>query len=362
MTHLAIDLGTTNCYSDSVLFNPQQPGSRRHLRFKTRRADIRHVVAEHGITTVIIEMCRPAHWVRQDLLALGVEVLVVNTNGEAFRAGKRRSKTDRQDADRLRLLYLQGDLTYVTFLGEEARSQKQLLTLRQSVVQFRASLKCQIRSLLDTVGLTVPAGKSGWGVRRLAALDSWCTAAPDGIPAGPWQTHLSHLMQMYHRLSQEIASFDASVQAAERGSAQAQFLRQIPGIGLFIAVAVAASIDDPCRFRSGKQVSKYSGFHPIPFESGKMRRDLGISRMSWSLLRGYLVEACCIAIFCQKDPWFVLQYERLLHKTGTKKVALCAVARRLYVKCWHMLRTGESWESVTRDSLAAAGIERPTAA
>lgn len=356
MNHLAIDLGTTNRISWAVQFDADYPKHRKMLRFKTTREELRRVVKEQGIRCCIIESCRPAHWVHQELCLLGVDCLVANTNTEAFAlGGKRRSKTDRDDALRLMNLFIQGDLSCLTLISDGARARKQLISLREQQVNHRSGLRCAIRNLLDTVALTLPCGKSGWTKATLKRLQSWCTSAPEGVPSGPWQTVLHSLLVIHEEHEHLIKSLTKQVHQIYEADDYAQVLKkEVPGVGDLISSAVSASIDDPQRFSNAKQVSKYSGFHPVPYESGKMKRTQGISRASWSTLRGYLVEACCIGIFNLKDPWYVLQYERILSKVGIKKKALCAVARKLYVKCWQIMRTGETWASVTRDALSNA--------
>ena len=353
MSHLAIDLGSTNQKSEGILFTPDTVTIQR-IAFTTNRTELLRIIEKHKVATVIIEMCRPALWVHRLLTDLGLTVLVANTNAEAFRLSGKRTKTDRTDAERLRFLYINGDLKTVTMLSEQSRAVRQLLSVRAEIVKNRSAVKSTIRHLLDTVGLTLKTGKSGWTKKVISMLHEWSETAPHEVPSGPWQTQLTiqlRLLSLYH---EEAERLTREIDAISEASDYAQHLQTVPGIGLITSVATQASLDDPHRFRTSKQVSKYSGFNPVPYESGKMKRCIGISRMSWSLLRGYLVESCCVGIFKCKDPWFVLQYERLYNKTSCKKKALCAVARKLYVKCWQMLRTGESWTSVTKDSLQHA--------
>jgi len=354
MTHLAIDLGTTNCRSEAVFFVPGEASSRRDVRFRTDRGHLADIVDRYGVTTVLIEPCRPAHWVAKHLRSLGVTVQIANTNTEAFRLSGRREKSDRLDAHRLMHLFEQGDFKAITEVSETSLAHRQLLDHRHDVVAQLTSLKCKIRSLLDQAGLSVPKGKNGWTKGVLAQLHTWRSTTPTGVDGGPWQETLGWFLQLFATLSNELTALDTAVREHGKQSREATHLRDAPGVGPIVSLAVSASLDDPHRFRTGKQVSAYSGMAPRRQQSGTMLKQLGISRASWSLLRCYLMEATQIAVYCCRDAWFVLHYERLLAKCGSKKKALCALARRLYVKCWQMLRTGESWASVTRESLAAA--------
>lgn len=355
MTHIAIDLGSTSGFSEAVLFHPERPQDVQHQRFQTDHASLRSFFSGRtDVTTAIIESCRVAGWVCDLLTELGLTVLVANTNSDAFRDASKRRKTDRLDALRLMRLYLMGQLTTVTMRSERARWQKQILELRAAVVSEQTGCKNRIRNVLDGAGLVFRAGKSGWTKASIERLWAWTEAPPVGVPGGIWQGVLRMLLERLTRLRGEIASFDSVVASLSKSDAGVPRLQEIPGIGPLTSVAVSASIDDPKRFRTGKQVSRFSGLDPVPFESGKSKKTLGISRRSWSLMRGYLYEACQIGVHRRKDPWFQLQYQRLVAKTGCARKALCAIARRLYVLCWRMLKTGASWAELTAASLATA--------
>jgi len=357
MTHLAIDLGTTSSFSEAVLFDPTNPSFKRHLRFRTTHADIRAMFAEVQPSVVIIESCRTASWTYDLFVELGAKTLVANTSSAAFQDASHRNKSDRLDAVRLQDLFLFKKLETVVMRSARAREEKQILELRRQVVADRTACMNAIRCLLDGVGLTFKPGKSGWTKRSLGILERWCDTAPAGVPGGFWQRSLALLLERFERQQAEVDRFDALIDDLQAADAGARQLQEVPGIGRLTSLAVSASIDDPRRFHRAKQVSRYSGLDPAYRESGKTKLSIGISRRSWSILRAYLFEACQIAIHRCREPWFCLQYERLAAKTGSKRKAICAIARRLYVLCWRMLKTGASWADVTADSLAAATPE-----
>lgn len=355
MTHLAIDLGETNQMSEAILFHPQRPQEQRYLRFATKHDQLKQVVRDREVRTVIIEACRTAHWVCPLLQDLGVEVIVANTGTEDFQTNKRRPKTDREDAIRLMRLFLDGRLKPIALRSARAMEQQAQLNVRRMVVAELTSYKSQIRSVLDCVGITCPPGKKAWTKKGLAGLRRWCETPPEPVAPGWWQRHLQCLLDRIEARMAELRACDRAIAELRQADAHAEHLTTIPGIGDINAVALAASIDRPERFRDSKQVSRYSGFDPVPYESGKRKGTIGISRGSNAAMRGYLYEACNIAVCRLKEPWFVLQYQRLLQTGKPRPKVLCAIARRLYVLCWRMLKTGCSWTEVTAHSLAAAG-------
>jgi transposase len=201
--------------------------------------------------------------------------------------------------------------------------------------------------LADRVGLGFRAGPSGWTKPALKERDSWVKQAPDGVPSGPWQRLLKRFLPQLEHLESRIHEADQVIAGLRNEQRPIEQVREIPGVGPLTGAALVAVIDDPRRFQNGKQVSRYSGFDPVPYESGKQRRTTGISRRNWATFRNDLYEACMVGIHRLKDPWMRRIYEHIAHTTGSKRKAVCAVARRVFVKAWRMLRYDQDRTSVT---------------
>lgn len=106
-----------------------------------------------------------------------------------------------------------------------------------------------------------------------------------------------------------------------------RLLRSIPGVGPRLAEIAVAMIDNPRRFRSGKQVASYGGLRPRQHQSGAQDRQGRISRMGNNLLRALLVEIGWIGL--RYNPWMRDVYERVRRGSPVrKKQAIVAVARR----------------------------------
>ena len=347
MTHLAIDLGSTNHISEGVLFDPTVPEAQRFITFPTTRAELSRICTTYNLSMIIIESCRPSHWVAQHLDQFDVDVFIADTNTEDFRLAKRRRKTDRLDAERLRTLFLLGKLKRVHRLSASSQELRQYIDYRRGLVDQRTQYKNRIRMLADRVGLAFRPGSGGWTNESLNTLSSWVDAAPDGVPSGSWQNVLRLFLQQHEHLTASIREADQVLAQLSNDNQPIEQVSEIPGVGPLTGAALVAVIDDPLRFENGKQVSRYSGYDPVPYESGKKRGTMGVSRRNWATFRNYLYEACMIGIHRVKDPWMRKVYEHIAHKTGSKRKAICAVARRVFVKAWRMLRYGQSWATVT---------------
>src|SRR6516225_8611098 len=115
----------------------------------------------------------------------------------------------------------------------------------------------------------------------------------------------------------------------------------MPGLGPRTAETVAAHLHHPGRFHTGKQVSAYGGLVPRQYQSGDTDHKGRITRRGPALLRKLLVE--CAWVMLRYNPWARAVYARLSQGKARKKQAIVALARKLLVRCWAMLRDGAPW-------------------
>jgi len=127
-----------------------------------------------------------------------------------------------------------------------------------------------------------------------------------------------------------------------RREGQVQRMRTIPGVGARLAEAFVASVDDPRRFRTGRQVGSYFGLTPRQYQSGSADRQGRISGQGNRLVRSLLVEVSWLGL--RTNEWMRAIYERVRRGSRSrKKIAIVAVARRLAVLCWALMRYESRW-------------------
>ena len=133
---------------------------------------------------------------------------------------------------------------------------------------------------------------------------------------------------------------------------QIQRLRTAVGVGPRLAEVIVAFIDDPERFATGKQVGCYAGLTPRQYQSGSMDRQGRISGQGNRLLRALLIEVSWLGL--RHNSWMRETYNRILRGSPSrKKIAITAVARKLLVRCWAMLRDEQNWCDKISDKEAA---------
>jgi transposase len=166
------------------------------------------------------------------------------------------------------------------------------------------------------------------------------------LPLKPWAScRREDLLGLLAMLDQQIGKLDQAVQKAAEEHAQARLLMTQPGVGPNTALAFALTIGDASRFRRGKQVASYLGLIPREESSGGRQKLGAITKQGNRLVRSLLVEAAQIAV--RYDAEFRREYLHRCHQKP-KAVAKVAVARKLAVRLYWMLRTQKPYPDVVR--------------
>jgi transposase len=338
-TILAIDLGK---YKSVASVFDQASGEFRFTTFDTTRAELQRLIGKQQPAVVIIEACLLAGWVHDLCAELGVRCLIANTASEAWKFKHLKRKTDKDDALRLAQLYLLDQLPTVTLPPTTVRQWRSLIACRQTLVGRRVAVQNRIRALFVAQGLPAPRGARAWAATGLAGLVTWAKPLDDCAADELWRGLLELSLTEYRQLCELIEQTQTKLDALGQQNADVVLLQTVPGLGPRTAETVAAYLHDAPRFQNGKQVSAYSGLVPRQHQSGEMDRRGRISKRGPALLRKLLVE--CAWCMIRYNAWARGIYRRL---TGggqrRKKQAIVALARKILVRCWAMLRDRKPW-------------------
>jgi transposase len=345
-TILAIDLGKYK--SVACLYNPVTAEA-KVTSIVTTKEEMRKLLERMRSDVVVIEACVVAGWVYDLCGSLGVVCKVANTASEAWKFKHVKRKTDKDDALRLAQLTALGQLPVVTMPQPATRQRRGLIALRQSLLGRRVAVQNQIRAYLLSQGLPAPRGKRAWSQLGLQGIEQYARPLKECGVDELWRGQLDLALTEYRQLLELVEQTEAKLNELAEQSEAVQLLQSIPGVGPRTAETVVAYLDDPGRFRNAKQVSAYSGMVPKQFQSGEQDRRGKITRRGPALLRKVLVE--CAWCLIRYNTWGRAVYQRLTHGGKThKKQAIVALARKLLVRCWAMLRTKSTW----RDGPAVA--------
>ena len=123
---------------------------------------------------------------------------------------------------------------------------------------------------------------------------------------------------------------------------QVELLISINGIGEKTAWSILAYLGDISLFSNAKQVTSYAGLNPKIEQSGTSVDKSSLSKMGNKRLRKAMYMPAMVAV--RYNPLMEDLYKRLLQKGKAKKVALCAVMRKLLVLSYGVLKSGVAFD------------------
>ncbi len=288
-------------------------------------------LAARGVRVRVgMEASGHARWFERLLGELQIE-LWIGDAAEIQSKRVRKQKTDRQDAQLILKLMLKDDFPRIWVPSWENRDLRQLLWHRHRMVQARTRIMNQLQAVALNEGLRCK--KRLWGSER-QRLESF--------PLAPWASRRRHeLLELLDRLNPTIAELSQAVEQEVEKCPEAQRLATHPGVGPLTALAFVLIIGKAERFSCGKQIASYLGLVPLEDSSGNRRRLGHITKQGSSMLRFLLVEAAQVTV--RSLPEWRSKYFHLMMRRG-RKIAKIAMARRLAVCLYWMLRQGSDYQ------------------
>ena len=271
-------------------------------------------------------------WFRHLMEELGHEFLLGDAT--AIRAAcPRRQKTDKRDARHILNILVEDRFPVVWQPSVENDHVRQLLLHRCRMVRMRTRIKNQLDAIAKNEGLL---SSRVWSAKRRSQIEA--------LPLPGWYAHRrADLLGLLDELDKRIRPLDEAVRETAENNQEARLLMTHPGVGPIVSLAYVLTIGDWRRFPRGKQVGSYLGLIPEEESSGSTRRLGHVSKQGSVLVRWVLVEA---AVHAQRhDASWHRQYVRL-SMTKHHGVAKVAIAHKLAVRLYWMLRSGEDYSKV----------------
>lgn len=347
---LALDLGKFN----SVLswFEPES----RKAEFRTVRssaAELRAELTRQPVKLVVFEACSQAGWVHDLCEELKLPALVASTTGSAWQWKRVKRKTDRDDALKLARMAAVGEIDGVPVPPRAVRQWKSLIGFRKRLVSERVRIQNRIRGLLTCQGLPAPIGARAWTAAGLAGIGQFAQPLPDCGSDDLWRGELDRSLERLRVQEEHIRLVETKLDLIAKSDSRVSLLESVPGVGTRTAEVIAVHLPDPKRFRTAEEVSAYAGLVPRQYQSGETDRRGHITKRGPRLLRAAMVE--CAWCSLRYNRWAKETWLRLQSNGLSKKKAVVALARKLLVRCWAILRTGKPWRTTAPEPAAAAG-------
>lgn len=288
-------------------------------------------VAEKNVH-VGLEATGNFRWFRRLLEELGIEMLLGDAS--AIHASiPRRQQTDKRDARHILSLLVEDRFPKVWQPPVENEETRQLLLHRCRLVRLRTRVKNQLDAMAKNEGFS---RTRGWSKKRRQEIEA--------LPLSGWYAERrKDLLALHDEFDKRIAPLDEAVRKAAQKNVDACRLMTHPGVGPIVSLAYVLIIGDWQRFPRGKHVASYLGLIPEEASSSDKRRLGHISKQGNGLLRSLLVEAATLAQ--RHDPNWHRQYLRL-SMNKHHGVAKVAMAHKLAIRLYWMLRSGQDYEQV----------------
>jgi transposase len=295
------------------------------------------------------------------------ELVVVNA--QHFKAVPGR-KTDVRDAEWLADLLRHGLLRPSFIPSAPQRELRELTRYRTSLVEERTRIVNRLQKTLEDTNLKLSSVITDLtGVSARAILGQLLAGESDPsvlaeLARGRLRNKRAELEQAlrgqlkaHHRfmLTEQLGHIDYLDEAIERLNEEVderlkaeevviERLDQVPGINRRIAQITLAEVGtDMARFSSDKHLTSWAGLCPGNHESAGKRYS-GRTRKGNEALRRALTEAAHAA-GKSKHTYLGGLYRRLAGRLGRKKAAI-AVARRILVIIYHMLKRNEEYKEL----------------
>ena len=306
--------------------------------------------AGHQIKRIAVafEAGRDGFWLARWLSARDIEPHVIHASSVAVSREHRRAKTDRLDTELLKrsfLGWLRGERDHCKMVAiptTKDEDAKRPNREHESLVGEQSRIVNRMKAALIRLGIRGFNPKLKKAAERLDGLRT-----PEGEPIPPnTLAELRRDMVRRRLVSDQIrqiedARLERLKQAPSDGAhAMVRLLARVIGVGVETADMLVQEVLSRS-MRDRRAVARYAGLTGSPDESGRKRREKGLTRSGNARVRRGMIQLAWRFLMFQKDStlaqWFRARTESA---RGTRKTMIVALARKLLIALWRFVREG----------------------
>ena len=296
---------------------------------------------------VAFEAGRDGFWLARWLGARDIEAHVIHASSVAVSREHRRAKTDRLDTELLKrsfLGWLRGERDHCKMVAIptiEDEDAKRPHRERESLVGEQSRIVNRMKAALIRLGIRNFNPKLKKAAERLDSLRT-----PEGEPIPPntlaeLRRDMARRQLVSNQLRQiEHARLERLKQAPCDGlHAMVRLLARVIGVGVETADMLVQEVRS--RSRDRRAVARYAGLTGSPDESGRRRREKGLTRSGNARVRRGMIQLAWRFLMFQKDSTLTQWFRgRTESARGTRKTMIVALARKLLIALWRLVREG----------------------
>ena len=311
-----------------------EPTSGEIHRKKLSRTKLTEFFAQLQPARIAMEACGGAHHWARALLAMGHEPVLLPA--KQVRAFVRGNKDDAADARAIWVAATHEDIRRVPIKSCDQQAVLSLHRARSHWISSQTSTINMLRGLLYEFGVVLPQGRHA-GLRVLAERRAELDESLPQLMVRLVDELLRTLKQIEHNI--EVA--EGEIAGIQKSSQTAKALRQIPGVGVLGATALAAVLGDGKAWRNGREFAASLGLCPGHQGTGGKVRMGTITKRGDPYLRTLLISgAHAVAISKNRTQWFTKILER-----RPANVAAVAWANKTARMAWALVRHGRAYDA-----------------
>ena len=306
--------------------------------------------AGHRIERIVVafEAGRDGFWLARWLKARSIEAYVIHAASVAVSREHRRAKTDRLDSELLKrafLGWLRGERDHckmVAIPSIKDEDAKRPNRERESLIGEQSRIINRMKAALIRLGIRGFNPKLKRAAGRLDGLHT-----PEGEPIPPnTLAELRRDMERRRLVSNQIRQIEqARLERLEQAPgdgphAMVRLLARVIGVGIETADMLVQEVLSR-NMRDRRAVARYAGLTGSPDESGRKCREKGLARAGNARVRRGMIQLAWRLLMFQKNSalaqWFRARTE---NARGTRKTMIVALARKLLIALWRLVREG----------------------
>jgi transposase len=348
LTYCGVDFHSRQ---QKVVYGNMADGEIKRIELKHQGDEVRRFYKQLPKPVIVgLEATGSSSWFEQLLAELGHEVWIGHAT-EIRRRARSRQKNDWRDAELVFDLMIKDEFPRIHRLSEESLEILRQLRYRHRLVKVRTMAKNSLQAIALSAGLSLKtrllskAGRTKLDLLHLSPVLS---------------KQRQEWLELINQLNQRITRIESELEKIAEADRRVELLMTHHGIGLLTALALVHTLSPADRFSSSRKVTAFVGLEPCEDSSDDKEHWRGISKAGSRLLRFLLIEAGHSAI--KKDAELRRFYFRLLAKRD-KPRAKVAVARKLLVRAWIMLRDQIDYAEFLRRGVAVGSArteQRPS--
>ena len=291
------------------------------------------------------EAGRDGFWLHRQLAAWGIVNHVVDAGSIEVARRARRAKTDRLDAQGLLeklMRYANGERRVwrvVRVPEPQWEDLRQLHRERDELKKDCNAVRNRITSKLVAQGLRLVPGKDF--LERLETLRLFDGRALPALLKAGLRREYERLQLAQTQLRAVEGGIRALIESAD-GLEQVRALMQLPGIGWVGAWTLVAELFGWREIRNRRELAALVGLVPVPYNSGTMVREQGISKAGNRRVRALLIQLAWLWLRYQPHSkhsrWFRERFGGGSQRQ--RRIGIVALARRLVIDLWRFAESG----------------------